>query len=214
MEHTELEVVEQQVTGLSANVFSDPKAFQGLMRIATQFASSGIVPDQYKGKPIDCAIAIDMANRMGEGISPIFVMQNLYIVKGKPSWSGQACMSMINGSKKYKNVRPVYTGEKMTNSWGCHIEAENVKTGEIIKGTEITIAIAKAEGWYDKPGSKWKTLPQQMLAYRAAAFFARVYIPNALMGCAVENEGDDIASQKTAPEIKNVFGGVASDSDK
>ena len=35
-------------------------------------------------------------------------------------------------------------------------------------------------------------MPKQMLAYRAAAFFARVYIPNALMGCHVEGEADDM----------------------
>ena len=58
--------------------------------------------------------------------------------------------------------------------------------------------MAKDEKWYskkDKYGnetSKWPTMPELMLAYRAAAFFARVYIPNSLMGCAVEGEVEDI----------------------
>ena len=51
--------------------------------------------------------------------------------------------------------------------------------GEVIEGAEVTIGMAKAEGWYskkDKYGketSKWQTMPELMLAYRAAAFFAR-----------------------------------------
>ena len=62
--------------------------------------------------------------------------------------------------------------------------------------------MAKAEGWYSKPDkygnetSKWQTMPEQMLAYRAASFFARVYIPNALMGVSVEGESEDIAKDE------------------
>lgn len=171
--------------------FADAESFQRIFDIGKMFASSQLVPQNYQGKPMDCTIAVDMANRMG--VSPMMVMQNLYVVKGKPSWSGQACMSLIRGSGEFRKVRPVYTGEKGTDSWGCYIQAEDVETGEIIKGTEVTIGMAKAEEWYQKTGSKWKTMPEQMLAYRAAAFFARVYIPNSLMGVSVEGEAEDIA---------------------
>ncbi len=102
-------------------------------------------------------------------------------------------MSLIRGAGGFRNVRPVYTGERGTDSWGCYIQAEDKGTGEEVKGTEVTIGMAKAQGRHRKCGSKWKTMPEQMLAYRAAAFFARVYIPNALMGVAVDGEAEDIA---------------------
>ena len=172
--------------------FTDGESFKKIFDIGKMFASSQLVPQTYQGKPMDCTIAVDMANRMG--VSPMMVMQNLYVVKGKPTWSGQACMSMIRGSKEFRNVRPVYTGERNTDSWGGYIQAEYRSTGEIVRGTEVTIGMAKAEDWYGKNGSKWKTIPEQMLAYRAAAFFARVYIPNALMGVYVEGEADDITN--------------------
>lgn len=177
--------------------FSSIENFKEIYDIGKMFASSQLVPQNYQGKPMDCTIAVDMANRMG--ISPMMVMQNLYVVKGKPQWSGQACMSLIRGTNEFKNVRPVYTGERNTDSWGCYIRAEDKTTGEIVRGTEVTIAMAKAEGWYSKPDkygketSKWQTMPEQMLAYRAAAFFSRVYIPNSLMGIAVEGEVEDIS---------------------
>ena len=176
--------------------FANNESFQRIFDIGKMFASSTLVPQAYQGKPMDCTIAVDMANRMG--VSPMMVMQNLYVVKGKPSWSGQACMSMIRASKEFKSVRPKFIGEYGTDSWGCRIEAVYQDTGEKVIGTTVTIAMAKAEGWYskkDKYGnetSKWQTMPEQMLAYRAAAFFARVYIPNALMGVHVEGEVDDI----------------------
>lgn len=139
---------------------------------------------------MDCTIAVDMANRMG--ISPMMVMQNLYVVRGKPSWSGQACTALIEGSGKFKNLRHVYTGEKDTDTWGCYVEAVRIENGEVVRGVEVTIAMAKAEDWVNKAGSKWKTMPELMLAYRASAFFARVHIPNALMGVSVEGEVLDI----------------------
>lgn len=192
-----------------ATPFSNIENFKEIFDIGKMFASSQLVPQNYQGKPMDCTIAVDMANRMG--ISPMMVMQNLYVVKGKPQWSGQACMSLIRGSSDFKEVRPVYTGERNTDSWGCYIRAVDKATGEIVKGTEVTIGMAKAEGWYSKPDkygketSKWQTMPEQMLAYRAAAFFARVYIPNALMGVAVEGEVEDISKAERIETDEPLF---------
>lgn len=188
----ELLVAENQ-SSLSTNVFSDPDAFQNIFNIGKMFAASSLVPQAYQGKPMDCTIAVDMANRMG--VSPMMVMQNLYVVQGKPQWSGQACTSMIMASGKFKNVHHVYTGTRGTDDWGCYLEAERVESGEVVRGAEVTIKMAKDEKWYDKNGSKWKTMPELMLAYRASAFFARVFIPNSLMGCSVEGEVEDIAKQ-------------------
>lgn len=182
--------------------FASVEGFQKIFDIGKMFASSQLVPQHYQGKPMDCVIAVDTANRIGT--SPMFVMQNLYVVKGKPQWSGQACMSMIRACPEFKGVRPVYFGERNTDSWGCYIKAVEKSSGETIRGPEVTIAMAKSEGWYskkDKYGnetSKWQTIPELMLAYRAAAFFTRIYIPNTLMGAYVEGEAEDIAEPERA----------------
>jgi hypothetical protein len=54
--------------------------------------------------------------------------------------------------------------------------------------------MAKAEGWIDKTGSKWKTMPELMLKYRAAAFFGRLYAPEIMMGLYSADEIVDIAA--------------------
>lgn len=188
----ELTTIEEK-HALSTGVFSNLENFKEIYDIGKMFASSSLVPQAYQGKAMDCTIAVDMANRMG--ISPMMVMQNLYVVKGKPSWSGQACTSLISGSGKFKSVRHVYTGTKGTDNRGCYVEAVRIENGEVVQGTEVTIEMAKMEGWLSN--SKWKSMPDQMLAYRASAFFARVHIPNALMGISVEGESDDA---KPVPE--------------
>ena len=200
----ENEIVKIEPTSeLSTNVFSNKENFAELFDIGKMFASSTLVPQAYQGKAMDCTIAVDMANRMG--VSPMMVMQNLYVVRGKPSWSGQACTSLINGSGKFKNVKHVYTGEKGTDTWGCYLEAIRIEDNTVVKGAEVTIKMAKDEEWYGKSGSKWKTMPELMLAYRASAFFARVHIPNALMGMQVEGEAEDITNKKEVPQAPDIF---------
>lgn len=197
----ELIAVEQKYE--MSNPFSSIGNFKELYDIGKMFAASTLVPDRYQNKAMDCTIAVDMANRMG--VSPMMVMQNLYIVRGKPQWSGQACFSLITGSGKYKDAKHMYTGEKGKDNRGCYIEAVRVADGEVVHGAEVTIEMAKAEDWYGKSGSKWKTMPELMLAYRASAFFARVHIPNALMGIAVEGEVEDISKDNVV--VKDMFGG-------
>lgn len=174
------------------------ESFRESYSLAKVFSSSTLIPQQYQGKVSDCAIAVDIAERMG--VSPLMVMQNLYVVKGTPSWSGKACISFIKN--KYADAYPVYTGEKGTDTRGCYMKAVTVD-GTIVEGTEVTIKMAKAEGWYGKPGSKWQTMPELMLAYRAAAFFARVYCPEILMGIVVEGEAED--TEKTKTKAPNPF---------
>lgn len=190
------ELALQQRSPLSADVFSDKEAFNQLVRVADAFSKTNLVPEAYRGKPQDCMIAIDMANRMG--VNPLMVMQNLYVVKGKPSWSGQACMSIIQANGRFKDVRPVYTGKRGTDERGCYIHAVRVSNGEEVDGTEITISMAKAEGWMSN--TKWKNMPEQMLAYRAAAFFARVYCPDALMGVQLDFEVEDASRERRVIE--------------
>ena len=184
----------QQTGGsmVTGNPWSDPVAFEQLMRVSQAFAQSTLIPQNYQGKVADCMIAVEMANRMD--ISPVFVMQNLYIVKGKPSWAGQACMAMINACGKFRDVKHVYFGEKGKDSRGCYVSAVRISDGETVNGTEVTMAMAKAEGWTSN--SKWRNMPEQMLGYRAASFFARMYCPESLMGLQTAEEVEDVATTK------------------
>lgn len=177
----------------TGNVWQDKVAFEQTARVANMLSKSTLVPASYQGNPQDCFIAVEMAARMNT--SPIFIMQNLYVVKGKPSWAGQACMAMINACGKFRNVRHVYVGEKGTDSRGCYVTAERIADGETVNGTEINMAMAKAEGWTSNP--KWRNMPEQMLAYRAAAFFARIHCPEALMGLQTVEEVQDVTVNST-----------------
>lgn len=187
-DQTQLVSAEQTAISVGGNVWQDKTAFNQLLRAAQMLSQSSLVPQNYQGKPQDCFIAAEMAARMNT--SPIFVMQNLYVVKGKPSWAGQACMAMINACGKFRDVKHVYTGQKGTESRGCYVTAVRLSDGETVNGTEVTMSMAKSEGWTSN--TKWKNMPEQMLGYRAASFFARMYCPEALMGLQTYEEVEDV----------------------
>ena len=172
------------------DIWMNPTALKDAWNAATVLAKSQIVPQAYQNKPHDCLIALDLANRMG--ITPLVVMQNLAVVKGKPSWSGQACTMLINACGRFTNPVPVYFGTEGGEDRGCYLSATRTSDGKTVNGTKVTIQMAKAEGWLSNP--KWRNMPDQMLAYRAAAFFARVYCPEALMGVHTADEVYDAAS--------------------
>ena len=175
----------EQATQLTTNsVWENKDAFNQILRAADMLSKTSIIPQSYQGKPQDCFVAIEMANRMG--VSPMVVMQNMYVVKGKPSWAGQACTMLINSCGKFKDVKHIYTGEKGKPNRGCYVTATRISDGSQVDGVEVTMQMAQSEGWTSN--SKWRNMPELMLAYRASAFFARVYCPEAMMGVQTAEE--------------------------
>jgi len=192
------EVAVAKNTDFSVNPYTDKEAFNNLYVMAKQLASSDIVPQNYQNKPSNCLIALETANRMG--LSPMFVMEQMSIVRGKRTWSGQACSSLVNNYPRFKDVELVYIGKEGTPEWGAYVSAVRKDNGKQVKGTTVTMKMAEMEGWTSN--TKWKSMPMQMLAYRAYAFFARVYCADALNGFMVEGEPEDAYGEhKEAPSF-------------
>jgi hypothetical protein len=181
------------------NLLQNTKALAMINRLADRYANSSMIPADYRGKPDNCFVALELASRMD--ISPVLVMQNLYIVQGKPSWAGQFCKALIDGCGKFANSEYIMTGSIADGTRGCYVQALNTRTGKIIKGTEITLKMANDEGWTQKNGSKWRTMPEQMLKYRAAAFFARTECPEVLMGFQTADEIEDVHGAEKPKEV-------------
>ena len=240
------------------------EAFELSQRVAKMLASSTLVPEQYRaitkvkaGKDnngqwvyqdvenpnglSNCVIALNMANRMGA--DPLMIMQNLYLIEGRPSWSSQFIMASINscgrfsalrfeiedlGEKEVEYQETVWvSGRKQTNT--KKIKIQNIscmawvierESGERLESSKISIEMAVKEGWYQKNGSKWQTMPEQMLRYRAASFFGRVYAPELLMGLRSADEEQDriiditpeknVAEQADINQLKREILGVKS----
>lgn len=157
-----------------------------MLGLAQNFAGSDIIPAAFQKKPANVLVALDMAARMN--MSPLMVMQNLYVVYGNPAWSSRFLIGLFNQCGRFSPIRYEFFGKPGTDEYGCRAYATELTTGEKLVGPDVTIDIAKKEGWYDKKGSKWQTMPQLMLTYRAAAFFIRTCAPEISMGLTTTEE--------------------------
>lgn len=165
-------------TDMSMGVFASSTSFELAQRMATALAKSTIVPKEYQNNISNALIAVEMAARLHT--SPMMVMQNLYVVNGRPAWSSQYIIAMINSSGKYRTELQ-FEMEGKGDGLSCYAWAED-RSGHKVVGPKITMAMAKAEGWANRNGSKWQTMPEVMIRYRAASFFGRMYCPDMIMG--------------------------------
>lgn len=218
---TELQIIQakQAADFAMTPVGQTVKQFEVMQRMAKMYTESTIVPETYKENTGNCVIALDMAMRMNA--NPLMIMQNLYVVKGNPSWSSKFLIATINMSGKYSSLRyrkrvlgkvgrikyndtvwdnvnrkntivvKEFDGTDIDNI-ECVAYATELSTGETLESDPITIETAIKEGWYTKSGSKWATMPSLMLTYRAAAFWQRMYCPEISMGFLTKEETDDI----------------------
>lgn len=214
--------------------YEDALGYELLKTMASGYAQSSLVPEQYRkiivkkgnsqngwqetstpnpqGLP-NCMIALNMALRMKA--DPLMVMQNLYVVEGRPSWSAQYTIAAINNCGLFSPLRFDISEEgpeeeieyEATEGYGrdkktvtrklrirnrtCRAYVYEKATGERLQGSVVSMEMAIREGWYQKAGSKWKTMPEQMLMYRSAAFFGRLYAPDLLMGMPTADEVAD-----------------------
>lgn len=210
--------------------FGNAAGFAMLQRAASLLANSTLVPEAYRKWIKDkddkygqlkendaaisnCVIALNMAQRLEA--DPIMIMQNLYVVEGRPSWSSQFIIAALNTTGRFSPLRfkisePMKKTVEVTMvSWvnkqrqvkkesieiqdrTCIAWAIEKETGERLESPPVSIEMAAKEGWLTKKGSKWQTMPDLMLRYRAATLFGRLYAPEKLMGLQTEEESRDI----------------------
>lgn len=178
--------------------FFNLQSFELMQRIARGFAASTLVPKEYQNNVGNCMIALNLAQRIGG--DPLMVMQNLVVIYGRPSWSAQYLIATANMCGRFSAIRFEFFGDKNKDEWGCRAWAIEHATGEKLIGSDVTISIAKQEGWYTKNGSKWKSIPQQMLMYRAGAWWVRAYAPELSMGLLTSDEVADTFDAKKSSD--------------
>lgn len=170
------------------NAIATSDQFQHTQRVAKALSASQLVPDVYRGESgmANCIVAIMVAQRVG--IDPFTVMQNMDVIHGRPSWKSTYIISAVNSSGRFAPLR-FETDD--TDGGRCRAWTTD-KSGERLEGPWVSMKMAKAEGWIDRKGSKWATMPDIMLRYRAAAFFGRLYAPDILNGMQTAEEVQDI----------------------
>lgn len=166
-------------------------AFALAQRQAKALSASDLVPQAYRNNLPNTLLALEIANRIGA--SPFAVMQNLYIVQGRPSWSSSFLIATVNACGRFEPLRFEVRGDDpAAKDYRVRAITKDKASGEVCAGAWITWKMVDAEGWSKKSGSKWMTMPEQMFMYRAAGFWARVYAPEISLGILTTEEAKDV----------------------
>ncbi|NRA68746.1 MAG: hypothetical protein HRU19_29955 [Pseudobacteriovorax sp.] len=161
------------------------------MLVAEKYASSGMVPSYFRGKPEDIFIVLQMGEALGINHYAT-ALYEITPIKGKPTISAKLAMTLAYRSGAFKD-RIVFRQEG--DSWDNLVVYASVTliSGEKVE-VNASIAMAKAEGWTSNP--KYKSMPVQMLSYRAALMLIRRYAPESLLGVPiVDVEAREVKSE-------------------
>ncbi len=188
MEETKKDLVVQPSSEREVTIFWAKEQFELDQRKAKVYACSTLVPKQYQNNIGNCIVALNMAKRMN--CDELMIMQNLVIVHNVPTFEAKFAIACFNATGRYTAIKYKEVGERGKDSYGMIAYAIEKSTGDVCEGPAITIAMAKAEGWYAQ-NPKWKNIPDLMLRYRAASWFIRTTDPGVMMGFQTKEEVED-----------------------
>jgi len=171
-------------------VFDSIEHFEHALRMCKCLASANMLPKHFQGEQNigNCMIALEIAHR---GQLPVMeVLQNLIVVQGRTSWYATYIIGRINSCGLFSTLEWESENDGTAN-WRMRAKATELKTGKELIGSWVSLQMARDEHW----GGKWQTMPEQMLRYRSAAFWQRLYAPNITMGIKDQYEVEDTIAE-------------------
>ena len=185
---TELEVKKFELEQRKAKAFVATDFFPTHLRKGNETANIGTA-----------IIVLDLAQRMN--IGALEVAQSIYIIHGKPSFETKFLVARLNSSGLLKGRLQTIVSPDGNSA---HCEAIDAQTGQLLKGTTITMEMARREGWLSKNGSKWQTMPELMMKYRAQSFFINEFFPEVKYGLKTSDEVEDIVTFEPNEQSKTL----------
>jgi hypothetical protein len=192
-ESTALTTTTQQQGPGALAFLHDGAALDHLYRVGKAFSMSGMVPAHFQGKPEACLVALMYAEQLGE--HPMLIFQELSVINGRPSTSARFAIARANKSGLLQG--PISWKSKGTgDSLEVTASAVLAGTGEVIT-TTVSMKEAQADGW--TRNSKYKSIPEQMLRWRAATRLINLYLPEVLFGLGVKDEIENVSVRNVTP---------------
>lgn len=183
----------------NATSLYDSSRFALALEQAAMLSKSDLLPKAFQGRPENCLIALELADRMNA--SPFMVAQNVDVIHGKPTFSAKFLIGTFNSCGRFD---PITYEEGPEDGGRCRAISRVRTTGDAVVGPWVSMAMAKAEGWVSKNGSKWQTMPQMMLRYRAATFMVRTTAPELSLGLPTTEEVYDTAGAMGPATVASV----------
>lgn len=163
-----------------------PQSMEEVYRFAKTITESDLCPKDYKNKPGNAIVAIQMGAEVG--LQPMAALQNIAVINGRPSMWGDGLLAvcLADGSV---SVQESFDNETITAT--CVVTrlrpsgASQVTTQTFSKNDA-----ERAQLW--KKAGPWTQYPKRMLQMRARAFALRDACADLIRGMQSAEEVSDI----------------------
>jgi hypothetical protein len=154
-------------------------------------ASSELAPKDYRGKPGNVLIAMQMGAELG--VAPMQALANIAVINGRASVWGDLALALVQ-------VHPAYEWHKewIEGTGDNRVALFQIKRrGQEAHTAKFSVQQAKEAKLWQKRGyngqdTPWITHPERMLAMRARGFGLRDKFADALRGMILAEEAMDI----------------------
>lgn len=181
------------LTAVAGPIFSlVPTTLDEAMKLAEIMATSDLVPKDYRGKPGNVLVAVQMGMELG--LKPMAAIQNIAVINGRPSIYGDVLLGLVKTHPQFDGI--VETLDKATMTATCEIR----RRGHAMVVRTFSKADAEKARLWGKEGP-WTHYPERMLLMRARGFACRDQFPDALRGISLREEAQDIAEKEVSGEV-------------
>lgn len=159
-----------------------PKSLAEAMEFAKLMAGSDLCPQQFRGKPADVLIAVQMGAEVG--VSPLQALQNIAIINGRACMWGDLVVALAQATGELEYISESW--DAATGTATARIKRaghpENVQT--------FSLADARRAGLAGKQA--YEQYPQRMCGWRAKSWLLRAEFADALKGLWTREEAEEI----------------------
>lgn len=197
------------------SIFEDATRFGTQLKVAEMLSRTQFVPKAFQGRPEDCLVALDMAGRLE--LNPLAVFPDIYVIDGRAAFSSKFLIALVNRSGRFTRIQ-FETGidgeaEVTFGAWGegrgqrkrwkvtlpnhyAVASFSDLSSGNVYESPRVDMNFAERNGWFEKDGSKWRTMPEIMTRYRAASILIKSVCPEIVMGLEF---ADDLLDAREEP---------------
>ena len=168
-----------------------PQTLRDAMELSKLIADSDLAPKDYRGKPGNVLIAVQMGQEVG--LSPMAAIQSIAVINGKPGLYGDVGKAILL-SKGFIIEEDDISVVKKSGVGRCKI----TRPGHPPCERTFSIENAKTAGLYGKAGP-WTQYPERQMAWRAFWFAARDIASDVLKGLHGAEEVVDIEPRDVTP---------------
>ncbi len=159
-----------------------PTNLNEAMEFAKAIAKSDLAPKDFKDKPDNVFIAMQMGAEVG--LSPMQAIQNIAVINGRPSLWGDSMLALCQVHPDFEGIQE-YFDEKGTAV--CIVKRKGYEPHtQTFSLQDVTL------GKMDQKPGPWQTSRKRMMQMRARAFALRDRFADALRGLAMAEEAMDL----------------------